>query len=65
MHPRTWSAIAASIAVLAGAALRVPSLHDPVADQAPERMELVLPTLYVVFSPLSRVLDGFGLLSNG
>ncbi len=52
-----------SSAIVLGALLHHSALRNAVTGVTPPQAELVLPLFYVLFSPLSRLLDAIGLLS--
>ena len=54
-----------SAALLLGALFHWASLRDLVSGTTPPGVQLVLPSAYVLLSPLSRTLDAIGLLSTG
>ena len=54
-----------SSAVIVGGVFSRSSLRDAVTGSSPAEGKLTLPPLYVMLSPLSRVLDTLGLLSTG
>lgn len=51
-------------AVIAGALAPLSALRYAVTGDIPQGMQLILPGAYVLLSPLSRILDAIGLLSN-
>ena len=51
--------------MILGAFGRVAPVRDAVTHKVPVGMELAVPPLYMLLSPLSRLLDSLGLLSTG
>lgn len=60
---RYWVPLLLSAAAI-GLTGRVPAVQDPSTGAAPSGVSLELPTLYVITSPASRLLDSLTLLSN-
>ena len=54
-----------SAGIVLGAVVTRPSLRDAVTGVTPSGVKLVLSPMYILLSPLSRVLDTIGLLSIG
>lgn len=63
-RPPAVPLVLSAIVLIAGI-LPTPALRDSLTGKTPEGVTLVVPTLYVILSPMSRALDALGLLSIG